>query len=341
VHALQVRVEVLRRSAGHSCRRRITACDRGGHPLGVFAKNESTVSGVEDVWLCGLALSLVAIFSLRGFAWVRWKIVFGVGMSLSRFMKPCPAGEYSPEDSNGGIKVVLRRKRRRDPRASSDINWEGLDAFEFMERNHARAPNDPGTADEKRVRTQIGPFYTYNPLPLTQQKLLLMIHTQFTDEVLGELVAMIEDTKIPQRMLEWLVQNYAKEHPVVVMLDREDGTQEVVDVHDMYKNMRWAVRKRHFDFFCKRFRVAFDYKGRTYVTAVTQLNIFLFARRLKLREILEERYDEITEHYRSRIERRNERRRRGDLKRKELSHALLDRAILAVAPVKTRVTLKD
>lgn len=267
---------------------------------------------------------------------------------LGRFYVPVSCLSVSGSDDAAATptptptpRVVLCRKRKRDPRTTSDVNWEGVEAFEFMEKSQGRNPHDPGTPEEGRTRTQIGPFYTYNPLPVAQKKILRHIHTKFTPDVLDEFVLMVHHDKVPLRMYEWLVTNYGKQHVVALIVKRPDGTHESVNVHEYYKNMRWTERKRHFDFFCKRFRVAFDHEGKTYVTAVTQLNIFLFARDMRLRDILLERLDEVKAHYEACMEARDTRRRRGETRRKELSGTHRDRTIVTIAPVTTRVTLRD
>jgi len=71
----------------------------------------------------------------------------------------------------------------------------------------------------------------------------------------------------------------------------------VVDIHHSYWVDRWAVRKRHWDFLCKRIKVAFRAEGKEWVTSITQLNAFVFVKRFRLKELLLEHMDAVKAHY--------------------------------------------
>lgn len=241
------------------------------------------------------------------------------------------------------VRVRLCTKRSRDARIRADLPWEGEATTTLACTDQPDVLNPTVPLDPKHPsRIQIGPFYTYKPLPVSQRRILERIHVHFTPEVLDDFVDMFFTSSVPLRLYDWLVTNYTKENPIVQIIHLSDGTQEILNIHEAYKSQRWAQRKRHFGFFKKKVRVAVDHRGKTYETAVTQLNMFLFVRKHKLRDILKVHYHDVLAHYTKSMTSRNERRAKNRLIRKSANKtALGDRCLAAFEPVQTRLTLMD
>lgn len=192
---------------------------------------------------------------------------------------------------------IVRHGSSADARSRSDSAWESRQVVEALASGEMLEPHVPGPG---RTRTQVGPFYTYNPFPAKQKRMLGELARMYTTELLRELVHELgPEAPIPLRMYDWLVTNYAKQHQIIVNRQLPDGSDELNDVYTYYTNMRWALRKRHFDFFRKRNLVAFDLDGKTHVTAITQLNIFLFAKEINLISYIKRHADEILAHIES------------------------------------------
>lgn len=229
----------------------------------------------------------------------------------------------SPDPHSPSIALpsrVVFRSLRLDGRTASDRKWEGR----FQEGDTV---------------TQVGPFYTYEKLPAKQLAMLQELGLYYTEERLRRLVHEIEHG-VALRLYDWLVTNYSKEHRILRIIETERGS-ECVDVHEYYTSWRWALRKRYFDFFAKRIKLFFDLDGHQYTTAVTQLNIFRFADKLDLVSYIHEHFDAIAKHNEQALQRRNERKRSGQVKRGELSHAPPSRCTLAYYPVLTPTALYD
>lgn len=241
------------------------------------------------------------------------------------------------------VRVRLSQKRSRDARVKADLPWEGEETASLMDAKNPDALDPTKPVDPLRpVRQQFGPFYTFKPLPTAQRRILERIHVQFTPEVLDDFVDMFFLSRTPLRLYDWLVTNYTKDHPIVQIVPLDDGTEEILNVHEAYKSQRWAQRKRHFGFFKKRVRVAVDHGGKTYCTAVTQLNMFLFVRKLRLKQVLHDHYEEVLAHYNDRMALRAQRRKHGRRARHASSTTrMTDRCLATFAPVQTRLTLMD
>lgn len=239
------------------------------------------------------------------------------------------------------------RVEKIDSRRASDRNWEGEDAARTLNR----APQDPGTPEEGRTRLQIGPFFTHNPLPRKQVDMLRDIAPKFSDELLRQLIKTLRtNAKFPLHIFNWLVTNYSKTNTIMVIVKDNDGNETARSIHGEYTSQRWANRKRHFDFFCKRCKVAFELDGTIYETSVTQLNIFLFAKEMHLFSYVREHSKEILQHYNEVIRAAKEAKASGcdrvlrGKKRKrvsELTKAVRDPIIIAPLPTRTRHTLND
>jgi hypothetical protein len=159
-----------------------------------------------------------------------------------------------------------------------------------------QGPRDPRNGPGPRI--DVGPFWSMLPIPDKHLQLLRDLQAQFRDEAtLRALAEMLSEAEIPIKYYEWFVSHYARDHRTTQEIDVGDGSTAMLDVHDSYRSSRWAVRKRHWDFFGKRVKVAFDVDGATHLVSVSQLNAFLFARRFGLRELILDVHDDLERHY--------------------------------------------
>lgn len=186
--------------------------------------------------------------------------------------------------------IRVFRMRPKDARTVSDLNWEGQRAVSSVARKSRRSAllADPRvTEGEGRRRTEVGPFFSYGYIPEKQLTMLRDIVHWFKDEeTLVELADMISEGSIPLKLYDWFVAHYAKEFRMSREVIMPDGNTAVMDIHSAYWIDRWAVRKRHWDFLCKRIKVAFRVQGRDWVTSITQLNAFVFVKRFRLKALL-------------------------------------------------------
>jgi hypothetical protein len=207
------------------------------------------------------------------------------------------------------LRVV--RMRPKDARTVSDLNWEGSRAVSSVARKSRRSAllQDPrsttsqGDDDEPAPSlTQVGPFYSYGYIPEKQLTMLRDIVHWFKDDAdMVALADMISERTIPLKLYDWFVAHYTKEfrmsREVVGGPGAAPDSVSVVDIHHSYWVDRWAVRKRHWDFLCKRIKVAFRAEGKEWVTSITQLNAFVFVKRFRLKELLLEHLDAVKAHY--------------------------------------------
>jgi hypothetical protein len=186
--------------------------------------------------------------------------------------------------------IRVFRMRPKDARTVSDLNWEGQKAVSSVASKSRRSAllADPRvTEGEGRKRTEVGPFFSYGYIPEKQLTMLRDIVPWFKDEdSLVELADMISEKSIPLKLYDWFVAHYAKEFRMSREVIMPDGNTAVMDIHNAYWIDRWAVRKRHWDFLCKRIKVAFHALDKDWVTSITQLNAFVFVKRFKLKALL-------------------------------------------------------
>lgn len=204
--------------------------------------------------------------------------------------------------ATNAVKIV--RTRPKDARTVSDLNWEGSRAVAAVTSSSRRSSvlEDPRVkgkeGTERGKRTQIGLFYSYGYIPEKQEMMLRDLKDQFsTDEDLRMLADMINEDSVPLKIYDWFVSKYAQQFRISREVSMPDGTRAILDVHNAYRSDRWAVRKRHWDFLCKRIKVAFDVDGKEFVTSVTQLNAFVFVKRFRLKELILQNMQAVTEHY--------------------------------------------
>lgn len=203
------------------------------------------------------------------------------------------------------------RQKPRDARTVSDLNWEGQKSLETARKDPTKPPpkrvvRDPTDETQGGARlSTIGPFYSYCLIPENQQVMLRSLRSYFehpdgtpNEAILQALADMIDEKHCSLKLFDWFVSQYTKEHRMCRQVVAPDGAgTAVVDIHNAYKSDRWAVRKRHWDFACKRIKVAFRLNGRVYVTAVTQLNAFVFVHKFGIKALLLDNKAAVEAHY--------------------------------------------
>jgi hypothetical protein len=208
--------------------------------------------------------------------------------------------------ATNSVKIVSSKPK--DARTVSDLNWEGSTAVAAVSSSSRRSSvledprvmgeEEPGRRGARTTRTQIGPFYSYGYIPEKQQTMLRDLKDHFaTEEDLRALADMINETSVPLKIYDWFVSRYAQDFRISREVTMQDGTQAILDVHNAYRSDRWAVRKRHWDFLCKRIKVAFNVDGKDWVTSVTQLNACVFVKRFRLKELILQNMAAVVEHY--------------------------------------------
>lgn len=223
-------------------------------------------------------------------------------LSKITFTKVTPTPDKLFLRATNVVKIV--RTKPKDARTVSDLNWEGSKAVAAVTSSSRRSSvlEDPRVkgeeGSERSKRTQIGPFYSYGYIPEKQEMMLRDLKEHFsTDEDLRMLADMINEESIPLKIYDWFVSKYTQEFRISREVAMPDGTRAILDVHNAYRSDRWAVRKRHWDFLCKRIKVAFDVDGKELVTSVTQLNAFVFVKRFRLKELILQNLQAVNEHY--------------------------------------------
>lgn len=207
---------------------------------------------------------------------------------------------------------------------SADQRWEGTTAPEERARESDTAPEDPGAPGDPRPRVSgIEPFFKYGYLPLLHKLYLQRVSAFYTKKrlknVLAPLVNQEDETAL--RQLDWLVTNYCKEHNLCVV--GLDGKQR--HVHTWYVALREALRKRHFEPFGKKWRVAFKVDARTYRTTAGQAVFVMEAFNAGVLQYAKKHCAEIDLHLRRQHRRRDKRKRlaAGKYKRAPLTEACM------------------
>lgn len=201
-------------------------------------------------------------------------------------------------EARAAPKLRIFRAKPKDARAASDLNWEGWLTMQRLRDTGAAAGAAPTpSAQQGAVGSRVGPFQPLVPLPDKQAMMLREMRPAFEGEdaeaTLDALVDMVTERTVPLRLLDWFVSRYAQRHRMTREVQMPDGSSAVLDVYAAYRNDRWAVRKRHWDFFCKRLKLAFEHRGERYVTSLSQLNAFLFVRRFRIRALLLKRRETV------------------------------------------------
>lgn len=215
---------------------------------------------------------------------------------------------------------------------TADQRWEGTAAPEERQKEYNLPPEDPGPTDNPRPRvTDIEPFFKYGYLPLLHklylQRVAVFYNRKRLKHILAPLVNQEDETAL--RQLDWLVTNYCKEHNLCVV--GLDGKQR--HVHTWYVALREALRKRHFEPFGKKWRVAFKVDDKIYRTTAGQAVFIMEAYQAGVLQYAKKHCAEIDLHLRKQHKRRD--------KRKKLAAGKYKRAPLTESCPMTTTIVKE
>lgn len=205
---------------------------------------------------------------------------------------------------------------------SADQRWEGIQAPSERAHEMSVAPEDPGPAAAPRPRVAgIEPFFKYGYLPPLHRLYLQRVSSFYTDRMLKRVLVPLvnQEDETALRQLDWLVTNYCKEHNLcVVGLDDKQR-----HVHTWYVALREALRKRHFEPFGKKWRVAFCSGGKIYRTTAGQAVFLMEAYNAGVLQYAKGHCAEIDLHLRRQHRRRDKRKSRcqGQYRRAPLTKA--------------------
>lgn len=107
------------------------------------------------------------------------------------------------------------------------------------------------------------------------QELVLKIDNNFIETILLPLIQ--QHATVSLRVLDWCCVNYAKKFHVSFQQKRERSSQSFY-IHDEYKSVLRARRRRLFDPFQRKSRIFFTYDGQVHETTVAQLAFLLWAK---------------------------------------------------------------
>lgn len=203
---------------------------------------------------------------------------------------------------------------------SADQRWEGVHAPAERAREMTMVPEDPGTADNPRPRvTGIEPFFKYGYLPPLHKLYLQRVSAFYTKHMLKHVLVPLvnQQDETALRQLDWLVTNYCKEHNLCVV--GLDGKQR--HVQTWYVALREALRKRHFEPFGKKWRVALRSGGKVHRTTAGQAVFLMEAYTAGVLQYAKRHCAEIDLHLRRQHRRRDKRKMKcqGSYKRAPLT----------------------
>ena len=192
------------------------------------------------------------------------------------------------------------------PALSADQRWEGADAPRARQEESNMAPDDPGPpANPRPLVRGIEPFIKYGYLPPLHKLFLQRVAHFYTPRMLRKVLVPLVDQSADTalRQLDWLVTNYAKAKNLYVV--GYDGQQR--HVYTWYVLLREALRKRHFEPFGKKWRVAFEVDGEVYKTTAGQAVFLMEAYNAGVLQYAKRHCAEIDMHLREQHTKRNER----------------------------------
>lgn len=116
------------------------------------------------------------------------------------------------------------------------------------------------------------------------------------DNILKILPIITSNSNISIRVLDWFVTNYSKKHTVIYDLKGRDiNGDKYFNVFLQYKCQLKSYKKKLFDPFCRKQRIAFHYdENKCVVTTIGQLNFFRWAINYGVLKYVEEHLQEIT-----------------------------------------------
>lgn len=146
---------------------------------------------------------------------------------------------------------------------------------------------------------RIGPFEAKYTLSDSQRALLTSLAPYYTPTRLRELVLPLlqQNSPVSLRALDWLVTNYSKKHNVVCRTPRG----EHFNIHHSYRNALSMNKRRNFDPFRRRLRIAVhlgegsaEAEPTSFESTVGQLNFIHWANENGVIDYLRENASEIT-----------------------------------------------
>ena len=104
------------------------------------------------------------------------------------------------------------------------------------------------------------------------------------------------NSKISIRVFDWFVTNYSKKYNTTYRLDDGNPNDRYFNVYIQYKCQLKAYKKKLFDPFCRKQRIAFYYdEKKCIITTLGQLNFFKWAVKYRVLDYVEKNIKIITE----------------------------------------------
>lgn len=113
------------------------------------------------------------------------------------------------------------------------------------------------------------------PLRSRERVLLSRLTRECTQDVARRIIVPLitKSSPVSLRVLDWTVVNWSKKHNVVCT---SSVTGEVVNIHRAYLNTLSFWKRKLFDPFRRRSRIALAFDGREYETTLGQVNFAVF-----------------------------------------------------------------
>lgn len=103
------------------------------------------------------------------------------------------------------------------------------------------------------------------------------------------------NSKISIRVIDWFVTNYSKKYNTTYRLDDANSNDRYFNVYIQYKCQLKAYKKKLFDPFCRKQRIAFYYdEKKCIITTLGQLNFFRWAVKYHVLDYVEQNIKKIT-----------------------------------------------
>jgi hypothetical protein len=118
----------------------------------------------------------------------------------------------------------------------------------------------------------------------------------YNDNILKILPIITSNSNISIRVLDWFVTNYSKKYNIIYNLNGQDiNGDKFFNVFLQYKCQLKSYKKKLFDPFCRKQRIAFHYdESKCVVTTIGQLNFFRWAIKYGVLKYVEDHLNEIT-----------------------------------------------
>jgi hypothetical protein len=104
------------------------------------------------------------------------------------------------------------------------------------------------------------------------------------------------NSKISIRVFDWFVTNYSKKYNTTYRIDDANPNDRYFNVYIQYKCQLKAYKKKLFDPFCRKQRIAFYYdEKKCIITTLGQLNFFKWAVKYHVLDYVEKNIKKITD----------------------------------------------